>query len=227
MALISGRRKLDRQRQTVETLAQLLDGQLGRLVGQEIGPALSGALKEQAPGIVGSEWIQPPHGLAVHRERLATRGQDADLRARVQQRRGQLRTFVDHVLAVVEDDQEVALGQVLTERVERFGSTAAPKAEHASGLSCDLGRLCSRREVDEPYAVEPTSELPPSYFDRQPRLANAARSGQRHQPPPAKYLTDTVEVSRPADERGECGGDRPTRERTRTHVFSGRGAVTA
>ena len=152
----SGRRQLDGQRQAIETFAQLLDGQLGRLVGQEIGPALSGALKEQAPGIGGSEWIQPPHGLTVHRERLATRGQDADLRARVQQCRGQLRTFVDNVLAVVKDDQEVALGQVLTERVERFGSTAAPKTEHASGLSCDLGRLCSRGEIDEPYAVEPT-----------------------------------------------------------------------
>ena len=117
--------------------------------------------------------------------------EDADLRARVQQRRGQLCTFVDDVLAVVEDDQEVALGQVLTERVERFGSTAAPKPSTRAVSVATWG-------VSVP-AAKSTSHTPPS---RRRAAAELLRS------PAASCRRRPVRSASPT-----CPGETPHRSR--------------
>ena len=67
-------------------------------------------LQEQATGVLAVERVEPPHGLAVDLERLTAGREHPNLRAGTEQDGGQLRALVDHVLAVVEHEQHIALG---------------------------------------------------------------------------------------------------------------------
>ena len=106
------RGKLDRERQTIHALAQLRDR--GVVIGawHEVGSALPCALDEQAERVFGLERGQAPHRFPVDAERLTTRGEDPQARACGQERIGKLCALIDHVLAVVEDEKQVAIGQV-------------------------------------------------------------------------------------------------------------------
>ncbi len=203
----SGRGELDGQRETIEALAQGPDGRLGVLVGQELGRALPRPLHEQAMGVLGCERAEPPYGFAADPKELAAGGQDADAGAGAQQGARHLGALVDHVLTVVEHHQRITLGQVPAQRIDRLRPARGLKAEHACDLGSDRGRARSGGEVDEPDAVQPFGELTAGYLHRQPGLADPSWAGQRQKPVPAQRLADTLDVPRPADQRGEASRD--------------------
>ena len=77
--------------------------------------------------------------------------------ARAQQRRRQLRARVDDVLAVVDHQQHVAVGEVAPQRFGRRGRAAAADAEGAGELGCQVGVCGAGRQIHEPDPVRPSS----------------------------------------------------------------------
>lgn len=73
----TGRSELDRQRQAIESRAQLGDRRVGFLAGHEIGLPLSRPFDEQAVRVRRSKRFQPPDRLSGDAERLAARGHDS------------------------------------------------------------------------------------------------------------------------------------------------------
>ena len=98
-----------------------------------------------------------------------------------------------------------------TSRLARYRRSAsvgrrparAADVEHPRGLGRDVGSRGTGRQIHEPHPVGPPRDLAPGKLQREPRLADAARAGQRHQARPAQRLADPFEVARPADQRGQ------------------------
>ena len=101
---------------------------------------------------------------------------------------------LDHVLAVVEDQQRVPLREGRAEPVNRVGAAVATapadrplaQADRVEDRVRHLGRLGHRSELDEPgqagrpRAIGLGQAL--GRLGRQPGLTHAARSGHRHHP---------------------------------------------
>ena len=111
--------QLDGQRQPIDPVANLGDGRVGLLRGHELGLPLPRPLDEQAVGVLMSQRLQPPDSLPLNAQRLAAGGHDPDVRARLEQGRRQLGRLIDHVLAVVEHEEQVAVDEVAAQRFER------------------------------------------------------------------------------------------------------------
>ena len=129
----TGRGKFDRQRQPVKARHQ--PGHHGtRLVVQgEVRVELSGPVNEQRHRLRGHRVARAaPFG---QRQRLSAGSQDPDVVGGQQHRRAELRRRLQHVLAVVEDQQQLLAGQV---RAKRFhdrhpGSLAQAKYRGCRG----------------------------------------------------------------------------------------------
>ena len=192
--------ELDRQRQTVESLTQRRNRRARLAVWDELGVALPRALHEQPPGILGRQRVQSPYRFAAHPERFAARRQDPQVPTRPQERRRQLRARIDDVLAVVDHQQHVAVGQVAAQRFGRLGRAAAADAEDAGDLGCRVGVCGAGRQIHEPDPIRPSPDLTARDLGGDARLANAARTGQRHETSTAKRLADPAQLARPADQ---------------------------
>ena len=112
-------------------------------LGMNSGSPLPRPFDEQAICVLGPERLQPPDRFPADAERLAAGGHDPNLAARGEQGGGELGAGVHHVLAVVEDEQQVAVGQVPAQRILRGGSTRAANLQRPGRLGCDVGRLGS------------------------------------------------------------------------------------
>ena len=198
--------ELDRERQTVEPLAQRRDRRVPAAIRDELRLPLPRPLDEQTLRVLRLERVQPPDGLAAYAQRFAARRQDPQAVARAQQRRCQLRAGVDHVLAVVEHQQHVAGGQVVAQRLGRGGPGAAADVERAGDLGRRVRVRTTRREIHEPDPVSASSDLTAGELHGEPGLADAARTSQRHKPRPAEGLTDALKLARPADQRRQRYG---------------------
>jgi len=121
------RRKLEREGKPVETRAYLCSGDLARLIKQEVRPVLSRASDEERQGVVMPEGGHPPGDLPRHAERFAARCQDVDSRAARQQVLDNVGGGADQVLAVVEQEQQTPVGQLLDQGLHRdSGPDARP-----------------------------------------------------------------------------------------------------
>src|SRR5215471_16552953 len=149
---------------------------------------------------------------------LATRGEDFYLWARLQKFLRQLGARLQHMFAIVEDDQQLPVSDVLSERLDHRPSRSVSDAEHEGH---DLGHEASvrhMRQFHEPYAVGITFEHIGSDLQRQTRLADAARTDQRHQARARQQLLDVRKFLLASDERGHllreivrCRFERPQR----------------
>jgi hypothetical protein len=120
------RRQLDRQRQPVQPPAQHRDGLLAAGRHGEVGRDRRRALHEQGDRVVPGDVTgrksavggghrqrrHPEHGLPVDPQRFPAGGQHPDVRTRPQGRVDEARTGIDQVLAVVQHDQQLSVGQV-------------------------------------------------------------------------------------------------------------------
>ncbi len=100
--------QLDRERQAVEPAADLGDRALDLAVGVEVRPGGAGTLHEQRGGVGGGHRGQRPDLLALDAERLAARGEHDDAGAVRHHAIEQPRRGVEHVLAVVQHEQQRA-----------------------------------------------------------------------------------------------------------------------
>jgi hypothetical protein len=145
----------------------------------------------------------PPDDLVGAAQRLAARGQDAHAGPGAQNLLGQAGARVDQVLAVVENDQRLARGQM---RHERLQSPARCGDRHADGQRRRLRHehgVAEARQVDEPSAVGQLRPRVRRDLERQPRLAAAPGAGERHEPGAAQQARDLRALALTADERGQ------------------------
>ena len=125
----AGGRQLDRKGKPVESSADVFHETAVALVEAETRVRQTGELREEPDRIavglvpVEREGLHPEHRLPRHREGFSTGGQDLQVGARRKQLGGQGGGGLDHVLAIVEDEQSRHAGQ-------RRGD-----ADHVSGRS--------------------------------------------------------------------------------------------
>ena len=146
-----------------------------------------------------------PHGLARDAERLATGRQQGQAPRGAQQVMRDLGAGVDQVLAVVEDQQQVAKAQRGAQRVAKILTWLFMDAEGRGNRLGNTLRASKR-------GASSTSHTPSANvegeirgdFQRQPRLAHAAGARQGHQPRRfAQQLSDFGALGFAADEAGE------------------------
>ena len=144
--------------------------------------------------------------LATDPQPLAARHEERQPRALPDQ----LRSVVGgrhHLFEVVEHEEHPARPEV---RRERFAQVAIARNREARRLGDrdeDGSRLARVRKVDEEDAVVVVLEGVRGRLDSQPRLADPARSGQRHEPTcvAAKQASQLLELGRAPHQRRRGG----------------------
>jgi hypothetical protein len=192
--------QLDGQRDPVESLADGVDGVSVAVVDDEPGHDVVGPVREQADRLGLDHRRHPPDGLAGHAERLAAGGQHRHLRAGAQQRVHQLGGGVDHVLAVVQADQQPPIPEVHGQRPQgpAGGLDHHPGAgRHQLGHPRGIGH---RAQIDPPDAVRPPVRQARSRLHRQAGLAAAARARERDKLMTPEQPLHDGQLATPADE---------------------------
>ncbi len=105
------------------------------------------------------------------------------------------------MLAVVEDQQQLAVAHELDDRLDDGTTGVFHDAEHRRDSLRHEPRVGDRRELDEPDAIGKLVEHVSSDLQRQPRLAEAAHSEQREQPRAPEQLADFGLAAFAANER--------------------------
>ena len=104
-------------------------------------------------GAVGGKaqrW-DPVDALALDRERLSARGEDAHPGTRAQQLVGELGAGVDEVLAVVQHDEQVPVLQGVDQRLSKGSASLLAHPERRRHLSRHEIGVSQGGEVDEPH----------------------------------------------------------------------------
>ena len=141
------------ERQPIERAAQVVDG--CRPPQVRFAAVRGGPAAEELDRVRMLERPELEDHLTLHTERNLARAQNVDPRAGVEQADGELGGVVDDVLAVVEDDQGVAVPEPLEER---------RLAGHAQRGDHRVGRP---RSPSSPSRVSPT---------RRPRVGTTVRA---------------------------------------------------
>ena len=105
------------------------------------------------------------------------------------------------MLAVVQNDQQTPVAHVLDERLDHRSSRIFLHAEHGGDRFGDERIVAQRRELDEPYAVRMLVHRFGRDLQRQPRLAEPARTDEGQQSAAAKQPDDGAHLRFAADER--------------------------
>ena len=119
---------------------------------------------------------------------------------------GHLRRRLDHVLAVVEDQQGTAVLEVRAHRLQQRPIGLLAHAEHLRRLADDQGRVADRRQVEEPDAVGKVVDLLRRDLQREAGLAQPAHAEQGQQARCAEQALDLLQLAIAADERRRLVG---------------------
>ncbi len=218
-----GRRELECEGEPVEALADLRDRAERRLVQLEIATHDLRTLDEEAHRIGPCKLVQPrvsirkaqrrdfQDALSRNAEGLAAGGEQPNVETRREERDCELTRGSSEVLAVVENEQELASAQVALEEAERRSRLSLElRAPHAHSFGDGLRHSCrvaDRRQLDEPRAVCVLVNSSSGSLDRKARLAHAARAGERHQPVFDEAVAHEPAFVLAADETREPGAD--------------------
>ena len=176
------RRQLDRERKTVEPLANATDRLSLRIIGIKIGPSSRHALDEQPSRRLRIERRHPPRHLTSNSEWLAARRKDRQSGQQNQQLRDEVGDRTEQVLAVVEHAQEVLVAKLFDQGLDERAPVVVVMTERGRHRRWYERRIRDRRELNPAHsALAPIGD-----FDRElqheARLAAATRTRQRHQP---------------------------------------------
>jgi hypothetical protein len=195
--------ELDRQRQPIKPGTEPRDRLLGPLGWHEVRLPLSRPLHEQAIGVLRSQRLKPPHRLTAYAQRLTTGGEDPERSARTQEIGGQFGTGINHVLAVIQHEQQIAMSQVRPKPIRCASAPASAQAQHPRDLRGDVGRRGRRGEVDQPHPVGTARDVTVGERQRQTRLPDTTRACQCHQPSPAQRLGEPTQFTLSTHQRGQ------------------------
>lgn len=207
------RGQLDRQREAIEAPAQLDD--CADVGAGDRKPRLRErrALDEEPYGgrLVGQLWrdgvrrVRQREGLHLEddltrdTQRLPARRQDPERGGVAQQERTDLGRCREHMLAVVEHQQERSGSQIVDQDLGG-GPRRFPKAQHRGDGLRDDRRVGNRRQFHEPDPIRERVEAIRGGLDRQSRLPRAARSAEGDQVGPGQEALDLSHLRFPADE---------------------------
>ena len=208
----AGCRELERERQTVEASTDARDRFALFVIGREPGPALARSFDEQLDCGCLVERRHPPSDFAGDTERLAARRHDAQVRDADQERVEHACGPIEHLLAVVEDEQRLAAAQLLHQGVDQGPVVLLAQADSLGHGGRDKIGIPHRGEVDPPHPAGMTIGGVGGALEREPRLSAAPGAGQRDQPVVLDELGELGELGVAGDERrqlhrqvvGEC-----------------------
>ena len=134
-------------------------------------------------------------------ERLTARRQNRHVWGRMEQPGRELGARTCQVLAIVEDQQQTPILEVIRNHVDHGATAFLLKAQHrGDGLRDELW-VGQRRELDEPDTVGVICQRLGREAQRQPCLPNPAGPEQRQQPRLRQQTSDLGELQLTADER--------------------------
>ena len=199
------RRHLDRQRESIDGVDDPVDHchiDVRRHRAGEPPPAARSRNRLRAAGAV--ERRDRPHPLAGTPSRSgSSRGCALD-RAHPSDRLDDGGDGVDQVLAVVQHDEDVELAEGRSAAAgSRLAVGSDPTAWSKAGPTASGSTIAARSTNAEPS--RPAGEVG-RHLDGEPRLADAARTDQRHQPRRAEQLDRAGHVGRASDDRRSRGG---------------------
>ena len=175
-----GSRQLDRERKPIEPGADGGDcGRVRRAQGKA-GARGPGAGDEQLNGLGRRQRIDRDIVLAREAEHHPAGGEDRQLLA-IGEQIGNPRGGIDHLLQVIEDEQQMARLQIGDQLAIDRQRTLITQAQPAGNSGQDQILIVYRGQIDEPG---PVAELPGdlgSDLQGQAGLADAAWAGQRHE----------------------------------------------
>ena len=229
-------RELQRQRDAVEPDADRGDRAGTLLLQVEVRPVLARPIDEQLHCVrarnrrrIGLRVGQRQHAqridaLGADAQWLPAGGDDAHVGRFAQQGVHQVGAGAQHVLAVVEDQQQLLPAQVVAQGLLQRLARGFLDAEHLRQRAAHQRRIEQRGEVDEPDAVPKGIEHFGGSLQCQPRLADAAGSRQRQQSRRRQQPLEFGDLPLAADEGREHlrqVGARPIERRRRFRCPAG------
>ena len=213
------RGELDGQRQAVEPADQaghcrlVSGGQLerargrGRPLGEQRDRLV---LAELGQGFGGTGCGQPERRhrddvLPRHRERLPAGGDHPQARRRPHQVGHEPGRRAGQVLAVVHDQQQVLVPEIVTEQGPRAGRGLVAQVQGRHDGLADQVRIFHLGQLDQPAAIAEAAGEVGGRPDGQPGLAHPARSDQADQAGLGELLPDLGQLVTAADEAGRLG----------------------
>jgi hypothetical protein len=207
--------QLDSERNAVQPAADLHDRLAVALRQLEQRQHQPGPFHEEPDRLELAQLVQPrrspvrhrqgrdtPDRLAVHAQRLAAGGQDAQARAAAQEPSCQVGAGSDQVLAVVEHQQDRAGADRLGQRVDRRAPRSLLHRQGSGHRRCDKRAVQERRQLHEGGYPGGTGRRP-GHLEGQASLAHPSRAGQREQAGRLQEPPDLDDLLLPADEAAE------------------------
>ena len=207
----AGRGELDRERDAIEAGAESACDRMRRIGEREVGLFEPRTVDEERDRIgkrrigihvIRGERCQRKHLFAGRVEVLAAGREDGDARRMRQHRSGEARARVDQVLAVVEDDEKAPVRDLRAHRLHQARLVVHAQSECLGDRPGHQPCVGQRGQIDEPGAVGVVVEDVGGDLQRQARLPNASRTGDRHQAMPLQQALHFRDFVRPAEERG-------------------------
>ena len=207
------RGELDCERNAVEAAADLGDRGRVRRIEFETGARGASTVDEErrrvtprdvvrrVGGLGQRQRAQRPHLLAVDRESLAARRENANLRASAHHTIREPARGVEEVLAVVEYEQELFGAEELNDaRFERHAGSRRHAERGCDDLNCFLV-VVRHAQLAQPCAVAVVIDGVRSGLQREPGLADAPGTSDGHEPHLAQRVGDVDHRLLAADER--------------------------
>ena len=123
-----------------------------------------------------------------------------ELGARIEQLLDGGRRCVEQVLTVVDDEQQVPRPQIADDDVLDGSAFTGPQAPGAGDRRHDEVGVGDRGQLHEPCPVRPLRGRPTGGLDRQPGLAGAAYTSERHEPVAGHERSQVVQLLTPPHE---------------------------
>ncbi|CKP18552.1 Uncharacterised protein [Mycobacterium tuberculosis] len=208
--------KFDRQRNAVESVADL--GHQGEVVGSdlEFGPRLTSAVGEQLDRLAVPQRGNPPNLLTGHRDRFPAGRQYPQRWARPEQRDDQSRAPVEQVLAVVQHYQHAPVADTPHNGVHRRAARLIRQPQNPRRRDRHQRRVGDRRQVDIPNPVRITVGNGARDLCRQACLSDPADTGKGDPPFDVQQPTDLRHFVDAPHQPSELG-----RKTVRTNDFPG------
>jgi hypothetical protein len=154
------RRQLHRKGQAVEPAADVVDHRAVVVVDGEVGTNRPTTIVEHRHRGVEIESTDRDENLAWYRECLAARGHEAKVRHPTRQGLGQRGRFRDHVLAIVENDDQLTISEMTRELIDDWiGEAFRFSRGEVADAQCGVHRgrhavaVAHGCQLDEPRAV--------------------------------------------------------------------------
>ena len=144
---------------------------------------------------------EPPQDLAAQAEWFPARREDRQGGGAHEEGLGQPRARLDHVLAVVQDQQAAVIADAVDDRVEDRPVGFLGDPETTGDRELEALSVRDGRQVDEGCAAGEPLSNPRRDLQCEARLAGAAHPGDRDQALGGQELADRLQLVEPADER--------------------------